>query len=45
LTHGGLSYLNGVVGIMCGDSELRQANPHVNPLVCFLVFLLYELLE
>jgi hypothetical protein len=34
------SYLNGDVGITCGDSELRQQNSHVNPLVCLLVFLL-----
>jgi hypothetical protein len=37
---GDSSYLNGDVGITCGDSELRQINPHVNPLVCLLVFLL-----
>jgi hypothetical protein len=42
---GNSSYLNGDVGIMCGDSELRQINPYVNPLVCLLVFLLSELLE
>jgi hypothetical protein len=42
---GNSSYLNGDVEITCGDSELRQINPHVNPLVCFLVFLLSELLE
>jgi hypothetical protein len=34
------SYLNRDVGITCGDSELRQKNSHVNPLVCLLVFLL-----
>jgi hypothetical protein len=34
------SYLNGDVGITCGNSELRQTNSHVNPLVFFLVFLL-----
>jgi hypothetical protein len=28
------SYLNGDVGITCGDSELRQTNHHVHPLVC-----------
>jgi hypothetical protein len=37
---GDSSYLNGDVGITCGDSELRQTNPYVNPLVCLLVFLL-----
>jgi hypothetical protein len=42
---GNSSYLNREVGIMCGDSELRQINPCVNPLVCFLVFLLSGLLE
>jgi hypothetical protein len=42
---GNSSYLNEDVGITCGDSELQQINPHVNPLVCFLVFLLSELLE
>jgi hypothetical protein len=25
------SYLNGDVGITCGDSELRQINHHVHP--------------
>jgi hypothetical protein len=39
---GDSSYLNGDVGIMCGDSELRQINPHVNPLICFLIFLLFK---
>jgi hypothetical protein len=34
------SYLNGDVGITCGNSELRQTNSRVNPLVFFLVFLL-----
>jgi hypothetical protein len=34
------SYLNEDVGITCGDSELRQTNPRVNPLICLLVFLL-----
>jgi hypothetical protein len=29
----------------CGDSELRQTNPRVNHLVCFLVFLPSELLK
>jgi hypothetical protein len=42
---GNLSYLNGDVGITCGDSELRQTNPHVNPFICLLVFLLSKLLE
>jgi hypothetical protein len=42
---GNSSYLNGDIEIMCGDSELRQINPHVNPLVYLLVFLLSELLE
>jgi hypothetical protein len=39
------SYLNGDVGITDGDFELREINPHVNSLVCILVFLLFELLE
>jgi hypothetical protein len=39
------SYLNRNVGITGGDSKLRQTNPHVNPLVCLLMFLLPELLE
>jgi hypothetical protein len=39
------SYLNGDVEITCSDSEFWQINPHVNPLVCLLVFLLSELLE
>jgi hypothetical protein len=30
---GNSSYLNGDVGITCGDFELRQTNPHVNPLI------------
>jgi hypothetical protein len=42
---GNSSYLNGDVGITGDDSELRQTNPCVNPLVCLLVFLLFELLE
>jgi hypothetical protein len=33
------------IGITGGDSKLRQINPHVNLLVCLLVFLLSELLE
>jgi hypothetical protein len=37
---GNSSYLNGDIGITCGDSELWQTNPHINPLVCLLVFLL-----
>jgi hypothetical protein len=41
---GNSSYLNGDVGITGGDSELRQTNPRVSPLVCLLVFLLSELL-
>jgi hypothetical protein len=39
---GDSSYLNGDVGITCGDSELRQTNPHINPLICFLMFLLFK---
>jgi hypothetical protein len=39
------SYLNEDLWITGGDSDLRQTNPHVNPLVCLLVFLLFELLE
>jgi hypothetical protein len=42
---GNSSYLNGDVGITCGDFELRQTNPHVNLLVCLLMFLFSELLE
>jgi hypothetical protein len=42
---GNSSYLNRDVGITGGDSELRETNPRVNPLVCLLVFLLSELLE
>jgi hypothetical protein len=42
---GNSSYLNGDVGITGGDSELRQINLRVNPLVCLLVLLLSELLE
>jgi hypothetical protein len=42
---GNSSYLNGDVGIICGDSELQQTNSRVNHLVYFLVFLLSELLE
>jgi hypothetical protein len=34
------SYPNGDVVIMCGDFKIWQINPHVNPLVCLLVFLL-----
>jgi hypothetical protein len=30
---GNSSYLNGDVGITCDDSELRQINSRVNPLV------------
>jgi hypothetical protein len=39
------SYLNGDVGITCGDSELWQTNNRVNPLICLFVFLLSELFE
>jgi hypothetical protein len=39
---GDSNYLNGYVGIMCGDSELLQINPHVNPLICLLIFLLFK---
>jgi hypothetical protein len=42
---GNSRYFNGDVGITCGDSELRQINSRVNPLVCFLMFLLSKLLE
>jgi hypothetical protein len=42
---GNSSYLNGDVEITCGNSELRQTNHHVNPLVCLLVFLPSVLLE
>jgi hypothetical protein len=42
---GNSSYLNGDVGITCGDSDLWQTNHCVHPLVCLLVFLLSELLE
>jgi hypothetical protein len=42
---GNSSYLNRDVGITCDDSKFWQLNPHVNPLVCLLVFLLSELLE
>jgi hypothetical protein len=42
---GNSSYLNGDVGIMCGDSELQQINYHVHHLICLLVFLLSDLLE
>jgi hypothetical protein len=45
LLAGNSSYLNEDVGITCGDFELRQTNPRVNPLVCFFVFLLSELLD
>jgi hypothetical protein len=45
LLMGNSSYLNGDVGITCGDSELRQINPRVNPFICLLVFLLSELLK
>jgi hypothetical protein len=42
---GNSGYLNRGVGITGGNSELQQTNPYVNPLVCFLMFLLSELLE
>jgi len=42
---GNSSYLNGDVGITCGDSELRETNHRVHPLVCLLEFLLSNLLE
>jgi hypothetical protein len=37
---GDSSYLNGDIGITCGDSELQQTNLRVNPLVSLFVFLL-----
>jgi hypothetical protein len=42
---GNSSYLNEDVGSTGGDSELRQTNPCVNPLVSLFVFLLSELLK
>jgi hypothetical protein len=42
---GNSGYLNRHIGITGGDSKLQQTNPHVNLLVCLLVFLLSELLE
>jgi hypothetical protein len=42
---GNSSYLNGDVGITCGDSELQQTNHRVHPLICLLVLLLSDLLE
>jgi hypothetical protein len=42
---GNLSYLNRDIGIMGGDSELRQINHRVNLLICLVVFLLSELPE
>jgi hypothetical protein len=42
---GNSNYLNRDVEITCGDSELRQTNHHIHPLVCLIVFLLSELLE
>jgi hypothetical protein len=42
---GNSSYLNRDVGITGDDSELRQINPRVNPLIDLIVFLLFELLE
>jgi hypothetical protein len=45
LLAGNSSYLNGDVGITCGDSELWQINLPSHPLVCLLAFLLSDLLE
>jgi hypothetical protein len=42
---GNSRYLNEDVGMTCGDSELRQINHRVHPLVYLLVFLLSNLLE
>jgi hypothetical protein len=42
---GNSSYVKGDVEITCGDSELRQINHHVHPLVCLLVSLLSDLLK
>jgi hypothetical protein len=42
---GNSSYLNGDVGITCGDSKLQQINHRVTPSICLLVLLLSELLE
>jgi hypothetical protein len=42
---GNSSYLNVDVWITCGDSEIRQINLRVHPLVCLFVFLLSDLLE
>jgi hypothetical protein len=42
---GNSSYLNGDVGITCGDSKLQQINHRVNSSICLLVVLLSELLE
>jgi hypothetical protein len=42
---GNLSYLNGDVGITDGDFKLWQINPHANPLIFLLLFLLSKLLE
>jgi hypothetical protein len=42
---GNSSYLNGDVGIMCGNSELRQINHCVHSFVCLLMFMLSDLLE
>jgi hypothetical protein len=42
---GNSSYINRDVGITGGDSKLWQINTCVNPLVCLLVFLLFELHE
>jgi hypothetical protein len=42
---GNSSYLNEDVWITNGDSELRQINSRVNPLVSLLVFFLSKLLK
>jgi hypothetical protein len=42
---GNSSYLNGDIGITCGDSELQQINYRDHSLVCLFVFLLSDLLE
>jgi hypothetical protein len=42
---GNSNYLNGDVGITCGDSKIRQTNHRVHRLVCLLVFLLSDSLE
>jgi hypothetical protein len=42
---GNSSFLNEDVGITCGDSEPRQTNHRVQPLVFLLVLLLSDLLK